>query len=185
MNHQPFETWLLSDEPLETADALALAEHLATCQHCQQLQQAWAEVSDLFEHAPEVQPAPGFTERWQTRLQAEKQVDLAIRQRWQSWIGLILVANAAAMTLVLLGAGLLTTYDSPVQFLLAGIYRLSATVGLVSWFQSLVVPLLRTLPAIIPVGWWLVGLVFLMVVSLVWIFSLSRLVKFSSLLRRA
>jgi len=185
MNHQPFETWLLSDEPLEPQDALSLAEHLTTCGHCQQLQLAWSGVMDLFERAPDVEPVPGFANRWHARLAAEKQVDLAMRQRWQSWIVLILVGNAAAMTLVLLGAGLFSSYDSPAEFLIAWIYRLTSTLMAVNWVQNVIGTLARTLPGAIPVSWWVIGVGFLAISSMLWIFSISRLTKISSVSRRA
>ena len=40
MNHQPFETWLLTDEELRPENERALDEHLETCGHCQEIKDA-------------------------------------------------------------------------------------------------------------------------------------------------
>ena len=84
MNHQPFENWLLSEDTLSPENASALRGHLETCDHCRELQAAWTDVSNLFQDVPDIEPAPGFVNRWQTRLEVERQVELSVRHRWQS-----------------------------------------------------------------------------------------------------
>ena len=41
MNHQHFENWILSDEPLEAAQLGVLNEHLSECDSCHVLASAW------------------------------------------------------------------------------------------------------------------------------------------------
>ena len=58
MNHQPFENWLLSEDPLPEDDERALRDHLADCDQCNELEDAWLNVSNLFTDVPAVGPAP-------------------------------------------------------------------------------------------------------------------------------
>jgi len=175
MNHQPFETWLLSDETLSPENARTLEAHLQTCEHCQQLQVGWLGVVDLFDGAPDVEPAPGFANRWQTRLEAERQVGLVARYRWQSWILLILIANVVAGLIFLLGTQFLTTFESPTQFVLFWVYRLASTLTFATAVQHIFVTLLRTLNSIVPTGFLVALVAGLGASSVVWIVSITSL----------
>jgi len=103
MKHQPFEEWLLVDETLTSEQSKDLEHHLSDCEHCRQLQVARFSVENLFRDAADMEPSPGFSARWQARLKAERQLELASRHRWQSWITLILIANAVSLFAILLG----------------------------------------------------------------------------------
>ncbi len=184
MNHQPFETWLLSEEPLSPEQASELAEHLAGCQHCQQVQAAWLSVAQLFSAVPPLDPAPGFVQRWQERLAVDRALSREMRQRWQSWILLIGIANAAAFILVLMGLQFYSTYDSLMEYLLSLVYRGAATLTLITGVQNLFATLLRTIPGIVPLSWWIVLIVLLCVGSLAWVVALTKITKIASLSRR-
>ena len=175
MNHQPFETWLLSDEPLSPENTSALDEHLKTCQHCQQLQDGWLGVVNLFDDAPDVEPAPGFVTRWQAHLEADRQVGLVARYRWQPWIMLILIANVIAGLVFWLGTQLFTTFESPTQFVLFWIYRLVSTLTFVTTAQNILVTLLRTLTSVVPAGVWIALAAGLGASSVVWVISMASL----------
>ena len=101
---------LLSEETLAPEDAQALAEHLETCDHCREFQESWLGVVDLFQEVPELEPAPGFVNRFQERLALEKQVEASARNRWQSMILLVLIGNIIAGLVVLLATQFLSTY---------------------------------------------------------------------------
>ena len=182
MNHLPFETWLLSDEPLSEDDSQALREHLQGCEQCNQLKDAWTSVEVLFADIPEMEPTPGFVNRWQTRLESSRQIEQFIRHRWQSWIMLIGIANAAAFTLVLLGAQFLNTYDSMMEYLLTWVYRGAVTLTLFNGIQEIIFTLFRTIPGAIPLAGWIVLLVILGGAVLIWLYSMF---KFASMPRRA
>ncbi len=154
MNHQPFETWLLSDEELTPENERALDEHLETCDHCQEINNAWLGVVDLFAEMPDMAPAPGFVDRFQIRLTTERQVDLAMRHRWQSVIMLILIGNVIAALVFLLGSQFLTTFETPTQLVLSWVYRLASTLTFVKGFQNLFLTLFRTITSIVPAGFW-------------------------------
>ena len=175
MNHQPFENWLLSEEPLPPDDTLALEEHLEICQHCQNLQGAWSGVVDLFQDVPDMEPAPGFMVRWQDRLTIEKQVEISVRYRWQSMIMLILIANVIAGLVVLLGTQFMTTFDSPLSLLLSGVYRLASFVAMINAVQNFALTLFRTITSVVPAGIWAVLGIGLVGSVATWIISITSL----------
>jgi len=61
MDHQPFETWLVSEEPLTPEQQSSLQAHLQDCPRCQNLERTWNQVETLLGERPVVQPAIGFT----------------------------------------------------------------------------------------------------------------------------
>lgn len=95
MNHIPYEDWLLSGEALDPSQEAELKEHLASCESCQELAQAWQSVAATIQTAPEMVPAPGFTERWQEKLIKAK----AARQRRLTWLILVLCLGGALASL--------------------------------------------------------------------------------------
>jgi hypothetical protein len=181
MNHQPFENWLLSDEPLQEQDSFALAEHLENCSECGNLQDAWENVVNLMTDTPDLAPQPGFVSRWQTALESERQAVRAARERWQSWILAIFIANGAALTLILLGIQVFQTYESFTDLVLSWVYRAAVVVTLASGLQNVFSTLIRTIPGVIPASWLTSAVVVLSISAVVWIISLKKL---SSLPRR-
>ncbi len=181
MNHQPFENWLLSEDSLPEDEARALRDHLADCGQCSELEEAWLDVARLFADIPDVEPAPGFVNRWQAALESDKAVLKAMRQRWQSWILLVLIANGAALALLLMGVQFFHTYDSVTDWALSWVYKAATTMVLANGFQNAFATLFRTIPQLIPAGWWIGIAITLGVSTLSWIIFMSKL---SSLPRR-
>ena len=175
MNHLPFENWLLSEDPLPEDDERALREHLLDCDQCRELEAAWLDVANLFVDVPDVEPAPGFVNRWQATLEADKDALKAIHQRWQSWILFVLIANGAALALLLMGVQLFRTYDSVTDWVLSWVYKIATTMVLASGFRNAFVTLFRTVPQLIPTEWWVVIAVMLSVSTIIWIVSMSKL----------
>ena len=175
MNHQPFENWLLSDENLSPEDAGFLDEHLQSCEHCREIQDAWTGVLDLFQEVPDLEPAPGFVNRWQERLEIDSQIELSVRHRWQSIIMLILVGNVIAALVVLLGTQFLTTFDSPLAFILTGIYRFASTMTFINVIQNIFLTLFRTITSIVPAGIWALLGVGLVGSGAIWVISMTSL----------
>jgi predicted anti-sigma-YlaC factor YlaD len=181
MSHQPFDNWLLSEEPLSVDDERTLREHLADCEHCRELEDAWLEVASLFAEVPEVDPAPGFVNRWQATLETDQAALRAVRHRWQSWIVLVLIANGAVLALLLMGVQLFNTYDSVTDWILSWVYKAATAMMLATGFRNVFATLFRTLTQVVPTGWWIGIALTLIVSTLLWIFSMSKL---SSLPRR-
>lgn len=128
MNHQPFEDWLLADEPPTGEQAIELDEHLQECPRCSQLDASWSEVHRLLQTAEQVAPAPGFTQRWQARLDAEQQAALRRRNHRQPWLLFALSFGIAVVLLALLGYQLWQTFHSTAQLLLVKAFLLSIVI---------------------------------------------------------
>jgi hypothetical protein len=175
MNHQPFENWLLSEDTLSPENADALRDHLEICDQCRELNTAWNGVVDLFQVVPDVNPPPGFVARWQERLNVESQIELSIRHRWQSIIMLILIGNVITALVILLGSQVLSTFESPIELVLSGVYRLASMVTWLNAVQNIFITLFRTLTSVVPVGLWAVLGIGLVGSGAIWIISLSSL----------
>ena len=74
MDHRPFEDWLLNNETLSAEENRQLNAHLQGCCSCSAL----AEVNLALKTAKMAEPATGFAERFQMRLEAQKK---AVRRR--------------------------------------------------------------------------------------------------------
>ena len=124
MNHQPFEEWLFADEPPTGEQAIALKEHLDQCLRCRQLVESWSEVHQLLHSSEQVRPAPGFTARWQARLETQQQ-EQHRRNRRRPWLLFSINMAIAAALLGLLGFQLWQTFHSTTQILLVKAFLLS------------------------------------------------------------
>jgi len=98
MSHQPFESWIFSQDPLEIEQKNTLQAHLESCQSCSQLSGALMEMENVFNDSPAISPAPGFTQRWQTRLELARQQ----RQQKRMWLLTLGLFGGATLTLVAL-----------------------------------------------------------------------------------
>jgi hypothetical protein len=177
MNHQPFETWLLSDQALTSDQAEQLEEHLLACVHCRGLREAWDSVEALFQDAPDLDPAPGFVQRWENRLRLHRQDELAMRHRWQSWISLILIANLVSFLAVILGLQFFSTYNSLTQLLLIWVYRVTSLLTAINVVQNFLAILLHVLPGLLSPSGWAALAMLLSGASLLWVLWISRLAK--------
>ena len=175
MNHQPFENWLLSEETLSPEEVSALEEHIESCQHCREIQDAWVGILDLFQEVPAVEPAQGFVNRWQDRLAIDQQVETSVKHRWQSMIMLILIVHAIAGLVFLLGTQFLTTFNSPLSLLLSGVYRLASFVAMFNAVQNFFLTLFRTITSVVPAGIWAFLGIGLVGSVATWIISISSL----------
>lgn len=72
MNHQTYEQWALHPETCSPNDLKALQTHLAECESCKTLSHNWQQVECLILNAPVLQPAPGFSARFQASLEKRK-----------------------------------------------------------------------------------------------------------------
>jgi len=84
MNHQPFEDWLLNDQPLTSIEKRDLEAHIRTCKYCAASVETGLELHSV----RMVSPKPGFVGRFEKRLAAWPIADL--RQRLYRLIGLLL-----------------------------------------------------------------------------------------------
>jgi hypothetical protein len=175
MSHQPFETWLLSEEPLDTDQAEALQAHLSGCKVCQQLAGNWSEVHRFFRTVAPLQPAAGFTARWHARLTADRLQERIRRQRRQSWWAFVFTAGMALLLLVFLAVLVALVYESPEQLLFAGVFRIAEALSVANLVQELLFTLPYFFITVIPPFWWAVIAAMLALLCLLWMLSLRRL----------
>lgn len=130
MKHQPFRRWLISEEPLSVEQSQALRDHLSSCESCNEIETAWKELELVIRRTPDVDPAPGFPERWQSHL-LEYQ---SHRQARRGWLTISLTALVVASLLVVLIAQLWSLYQAPGPFLADWLTRL---VSVASFYYTL------------------------------------------------
>ncbi len=87
MSHQPYEGFLFKKEPLNANQQHLLSLHLQECEYCSSLACALANLEEAFINSPATEPAPGFTNRWQTCL-IEFRQKRQKRNLWLMTIGL-------------------------------------------------------------------------------------------------
>ena len=171
MSHQPYETWLFSEERLLPEQAQALREHLRNCEACRRLEQSWSGVQQLFQRSMPTAPAPGFTARWQARLAAEQRR----RQRRNGWIMLSVTGGIALVLLLFLGAQALDLFRSPEQILMFLIYRVSSLYIYGQASLQIVPELLRPLVGVLPFTIWLVAIGLASILAVLWIVAYQKI----------
>ncbi len=167
MNHRPFEDWLLADEPLNPQQRRELQNHLRVCTQCT----AIAEVNLALRKARTAAPAPGFAQRWQARLAAQRRL-----QRRQQAIGLTILGLGGAALLTWFCAPLFLAFAaSPAEWIVQWLgYLLFLTTSLEAAGEAARV-LLSVLPEVTPPYFLLVFTSVLGGFSLLGTFSLWQL----------
>jgi hypothetical protein len=169
MNHQPFETWLLDDKHLTTAEKQELNAHLRTCKTCTAL----AETGLVLRSAKIVEPTKGFTLRFQEKLAIQK-----IAERRQRLWGLII--------LMLSGISLLAWFTTPylTTFFAAPIEWVTASIGYIVYIFTSLLALTeilqvfsRVLPNFIPPYAWMILFSAIAGFSLLWTISIWRFAR--------
>ena len=94
---------------------------------------------------------------------------------------MVVIANCAAVALALMGVQLFNTYDSVTEWVMSWIYKVATVMVLVNGFGNAFVTISRTIPQLIPNGWWAAIAITLGLSTIVWFFSMTKL---SSLQRR-
>lgn len=185
MNHQQYEQWLLSEEPLSRDQAEKLHSHLNTCEACQRLSAAWSEVLQLVRSAPLVEPESGFVARWQARLDVQIARERQALHRRQSWMVLILTTLGAVSLLALVVTQLSSIFSTPSQFLVYWLGQMTALLTTANAVQELANVLIRTISRVIPLSYWITLLAGLSVLFLFWILSLQHIYFRGGLLNEA
>ena len=175
MNHQPFKNWMLSDEPLPPEQIKVLQAHLATCESCRSLSSAWPEVRTILQNAQTIRPTINFAERWQTRLVTQNE-GLLYRKQRQSWWFFLIAAGLACLSLVILLAQIVTSFESPMAIFLSGLYLFTEAVASLTTLQGLISILLNTLFVIVPPAWWILLTFAICGLITIWLVSLRRVV---------
>jgi hypothetical protein len=174
MNHQPFREWLLSDEQLTTEQTQALQAHLSSCESCSQMESTWKEVELAIRKNPQVEPASGFTLRWQEYL-VEYQ---SHQQSRKGWLTIGATAIIATCLLALLITQLWSLSQAPGPYMVVWLNRLVSVISVYYLLQNVVGSNSWSIPIYTFIGlFFLVGIISFM--SVLWLsayrkFSLAR-----------
>jgi hypothetical protein len=156
MNHRIYEDWLFAsqDEPqaLTPEQHNALHEHMQDCESCRSLAIAWEQVETEFRNEPMLAPEPGFSLRWQARLQADR---LHKHQR-QTTILLIFSSLGVAALLLVMFALAWPWVRTPGVFLWVSLYRLLTLFAYVDAAEEFIATLFQTATGAIPFVVWVI-----------------------------
>lgn len=106
MSHQPYETWILDQGTLTSAEQRSLQAHIESCEQCRRLDRRWMAVSHELTARTMASPTAGFSKRWQAGL-AERRAREQRKQAWRIFGGLM--TGAVFILLVMLGYLIATT----------------------------------------------------------------------------
>ena len=172
MSHQPFETWILSEDSLDQEQTANLQAHLAECGTCRDLQTNWQEVRNVLSTSTTPEPLPGFSNRWQIRLAFDRQK----RQQRKMWI--LTLSIFALASLILISLVLFNLLNTTWPYLFSQIIaNLSLMFGKISHAWRVVGSLSSSFPALIP----LLAIISILIISsasvliLTWFSSMIRL----------
>ena len=168
MTHQPYEDWLL-DEPntLLPDQAADLQAHISNCASCRSLSEALGQVEMRLRTDPHMEPAAGFSLRWQERLEVER----LRRHRRQTWTALIsgLVVLVIMLLLLAVASGpFLQNADD------AFWTRVVHSINILGWLQSagrFLVALLGSIADVLPLVLWIFGIGLVCELGVLWVVS--------------
>jgi hypothetical protein len=170
MNHQPFEEWLFSEDPLAPEQARALREHLRECEICLSLSRAWDAVEDNLAAAPQAAPVTGFSQRWQEHLEQRRAQDQH-RRFWQAG-----VAGLAALAGIVALASPIYQRFSPTEVLVSFIYNLSLLYVKVNQAGVFLNSTFSGVSAIIPISIWVLIATSLSLLGMAWIVTMWKII---------
>lgn len=173
MNHKPFEDMIFTPDGLRDSDRVTLQNHIAMCEDCRLLSQAWEHVSIDLHASTMVEPAPGFTKRWQLRLDA----NMARQQRRQTLLILAFCILGAGLLLGALAFLALPLAGSPLELIMVWISRAWVLISTASIFQNLATNLVKALAAMISPLWLVLLLGIGSLIAVLWAASLRVLLN--------
>lgn len=173
MNHQPYEDWLFGDEPLTPDQAAGLQAHLRACPACQQKATAWQALVFDLRDPPLASPAPGFTQRWTERLEADRHR----LHRRQTAIALAYSLGAAALIFSSLLILALPVFQSPQTILWTYLARLVSLLSLANTTTGLLGSLFRSVTQTTPLVFWVLFAGLLTEMAVLWLVSYRVLIN--------
>ena len=169
MNHQPFEDWLLSDQPITQEQKRELDLHLRTCGYCAALAQTGVALKSVKKASPE----PGFANRFQSRLAARQLAE----QRRRLWGSVFFTIGGLTLLLWMTSPFLLTFFAAPATSIAAlvqwGVFILTTIAALIEAGSVFV----RIIPDFLSPFAWMVLLSAIAGISLLWTVSIWRFAR--------
>ena len=176
MNHQPYMEWLFVDDesgesvltPLQNTQ---LQDHLQDCELCRSLSDAWQQAGAHLQEQVMVEPEPGFTSRWEVRLEVERR-----RALWRQ-TGVVLAFSVGGAIVVFVTLAILTWpwLRSPSVLLWTWLYHIYTLYSYTTLAQDFLVSLFRAATGAIPITWWIVLVGLLSELGVLWIVSFRLL----------
>ena len=162
MNHQPFESWMFTDDALDQDQQRELDAHLQTCEHCSSLAMARDSFEQIMDQVPMIEPVSGFQGRWRMRLQEHR---LRMHRRQTSWILFLLSFGAIVFLFPLLVQGLIMLF-SPNEVLIDFAQEVFKVVKWWRFLGEYAYMFTNNLISTVPLAWWLILFVSVLVLSL-------------------
>ncbi len=174
MSHQPFETWLMSEEELTPQQNQNLEAHMQECENCRKLSTALHQVTSVFTSSVDPLPAPGFAQRWHQRLIIHRH-QRQQRRMWLMTIGLFGIAGIILTALLFLNHQTINWVYELSQFIAS--FSLAAARVNQAWsiLRSISGALPILIPIVIVLGFGLFSAMTVMIIT--WFRSLIRLYK--------
>ncbi|HEY71041.1 MAG TPA: DUF3379 domain-containing protein [Anaerolineae bacterium] len=154
MKHSPFDIWLFDPQDLHAEQDEALKQHLAECDSCRALAEAWqaAEAGMLASEA--MAPEPGFAHRWQQRLALAR----SKRRRRQTWAVLAGTIGGALVLTPIISLRLWALLAAPGEAALAWLDRLQILTLNLEALRGFVAIVLQSLQGLSVLWWVALGL---------------------------
>ena len=172
MKHQTYEDWLFTyygdtTEMMSSERVSALQEHLQSCESCRQMANAWELVEMQLSAKPMLEPKPGFTNRWQAHLRADRN---RMHQRQTASV-LIFSSVSIAILIAVLLTLVWPWMRSPNVFLWTWLYRTFTIYAYAGVVGDIMGTLFQTATGVIPLTWWVVFVGLISELGVLWIVS--------------
>lgn len=169
MKHQPFEEWLLNEEPVTSEQKRELDLHLRSCEYCNAL----AATGSLLRSAKMAAPAAGFATRFQARLAEHKIADRRRKLWGTGWF----ILGGLSLLLWFAGPSIWTFASSPeswiARFVEWGIFLITTLQALTQAGEVF----LHVAPGFLPPFAWMIIVSGFAGISLLWSISIWRFVR--------
>ena len=169
MNHQPFEDWLLNEQPLNSRQKLELEVHMRMCTYCSAL----AETGKALHSVKKVSPAAGFSTRFQARLAVQR----AAERRRKLWGSIVFTLGGLVLLMWLAGPYMASFFAAPATWIAAlvewGVFVIT-TLQAIAQASSV---LLDVIPSFLSPFAWMVLFSAVAGISLLWSVSIWRLTR--------
>ena len=172
MNHRLYEDWLFihldpNAGALTAQQAADLHAHVQQCASCQRLASSWRETDVELRRRTMVEPAPGFSTRWQARLEADRK---RLHQR-QSLLVLAFYMGAAFLVMGSLLALLWPWLGSPEVVFWTWFYRMFTLASYAEVLQGFLRTFFQVAAGSVSPTFWMFFVGILSEVAVLWVVS--------------
>lgn len=172
MDHQPFEEWIFEQKERTNESSIKLNQHLLECDQCTKMQSAWDQVETLLFQTPMVAPASGFTQRFATRMEMNKEV-LLKKQAIKTLIG---VGMILIIITLILGAIFFLSYTTG-ELIVGAVSTFTGFVQAFINLRAMVFQFFNNLPPIAIIFGWIMLIVWGIILTPLWGFTVWKVSK--------